>query len=113
MDKSISAKSVAKNLGLFLKIVTSVKTYNSYNIIYNTPIESEEYCRRVVVLTKYMELEEVYDDNPAEEIDDVIIKDGSAWLKTYPLLTKPSNIDLDAICISELDFNRIQNELCK
>lgn len=110
-EKIISIDQVAKELGLYIKIVASVKIYESYNIIYNIHNESEEYCRRVVVLTKYKDLEEVYDEEPSKELSEVFIKDGSAWIKTYPLITRIENINPKKIYISKMEYNRIKKAL--
>ena len=60
MDKELlKAVDVAKELGLYLKMVVSTKEYNNYNSFYNIYGEHEEPCRRILVLTSYKELEEV------------------------------------------------------
>ena len=58
MDKEyINALDAAKKYNLFLKVVTSVKSFDSYNSFFNIYEETEEPCRRIVVLTKNEELE--------------------------------------------------------
>ena len=111
--EKISIMDVAKKLDLYLKVVTSVKSYDNYNSYYNIYSESEEYCRRIVVLTKYEELEEVYDENPNEKINNIIIKDGNAWIKDFPLIMNPKNIDFDNIFITNNEFILIERELLK
>ena len=56
----MNALEAAKKYNLFLKVVTSVKSFDSYNSFFNIYDETEEPCRRIVVLTKNKELEEVY-----------------------------------------------------
>ena len=59
----INEQKAAEENGLFLKIATSVRNFDSYNSFYNIYGESEEQCRRIVVLTKNEILEEVYEDS--------------------------------------------------
>ena len=61
MDKEyINAIEAAKKYNLYLKAVVSVKSFDSYNSFFNIYDKSEEPCRRIIVLTKSKELEEVY-----------------------------------------------------
>lgn len=100
MDKEyINAKDAAEKYNLFLKVVTSVKNFDSYNSFFNIYEENEESCRRIAVLTKTEELEEVYDENPREEINEGKIVDGNVWIKDYSLLTQPETIDLSNLIV--------------
>lgn len=102
MEKEyIKAIEAAEKYNLFLKVVTSVRSYDSYNSFFNIYDEHEEPCRRIVVLTKTKELEEVYDENPTEEIKECKIIQGNLWIKDYSLLTKPDSIDLLKFIISK------------
>lgn len=107
-DKKVSILEVAKELCLIAKVVTSVKYYDNYNSFFNIYSENEEYCRRVVVLTPYEELEEVDDEDPSQEISGIKVVDGNAWIKTYPLTTNPNKILLEEILISEDDVEKLR-----
>ena len=96
-------------LNLHVKIVTSIKEFDNYNSFFNIYGESEEPCRRILLLTPYKELEEVYDNNPNEKINGYRICDNNIWLKEYPLTTNPKNISLYEF---EID-NYIADELIK
>lgn len=93
----ISVKDAAKEYGLFLKVVTSVKKFDSYNSFFNIYDEYEEACRRIVILTKNENLEEVYDESSNEEINEGKIIDGDIWVKDYSLLINPEKIDLNQL----------------
>lgn len=100
MDKEyINAIEAAKKYDLYLKVVTSVKSFNSYNSFFNIYDEAEEPCRRIVVLTKTSELEEVYDENPTEKVDECKNVDGNIWIKDYSLLINPKKIDLSDLVV--------------
>lgn len=102
MEKEyLKAVEAAEKYNLFLKIVTSVRSYDSYNSFFNIYDEYEESCRRIVVLTKTKELEEVYDEDPTEEIKECRIFQGNLWIKDYSLLAKPESIDLSKIIVSK------------
>jgi len=102
MDKEyINAMEIANRYNLFLKVVTSVKSFDSYNSFFNIYEEAEEPCRRIVVLTKNKELEEVYDENSTEKVDECKIVDGNIWLKDYSLLVSPDKIDLSNLIIDK------------
>ena len=102
MDKEyMNAIEAAKKYNLFLKVIVSVKSFDSYNSFFNIYEESEEPCRRIAVLTKTKELEEVYDENPNEKVDECKIVDGNIWLKDYSLLVNPDKIDLCNLIISK------------
>lgn len=97
----VSALELAKELGLYLNIVTSMKSFDNYNSFFNIFSQTEEDCRRVVVLTPYKELEEVED----EEVDKPIITnkiiEGNLWLEEYPLTTNPNKINVESILVSK------------
>lgn len=50
----VNALKAAEENGLYLKIVTSVKNFDSYNSFYNIYGESEEPCRRIAVPSNYI-----------------------------------------------------------
>ncbi|EKQ57027.1 MULTISPECIES: hypothetical protein [unclassified Clostridium] len=102
MDKEyINAKEATLKYRLFLKVVTSVKTFDSYNSFFNIYDQSEEPCRRIAVLTKTKELEEVYDENPTEKINECKVIDGNIWIKEFSLLTNPEKIDLSDLVVDK------------
>lgn len=95
----INAKEAAEKHNLYLKVVTSVRNFDSYNSFFNIYDMSEEPCRRIAVLTKTKELEEVYDETPNEKIEECKIIDGNIWIKDYSLLTSPEKIDLSDLIV--------------
>ncbi len=97
----INAIEAAKKYNLFLKVVTSVKSFDSYNSFFNIYDEAEEPCRRIVVLTKTSELEEVYDENPTEKLEECKIVDENIWIKDYSLLVIPDKIDLSDLMVDK------------
>ena len=99
--KYINSLKVADKYGLYLKVVTSVRSFDSYNSFFNIYDESEEPCRRIVVLTKNNALEEVYEQNDSDELLDGKIIDGNLWIKEYSLLMNPNKIDLSELVVSE------------
>lgn len=99
MNNSINVVELAKKSGLHLRIVTSVKSFDTYNSFFNIYDEFDEPCRRIVVLTKYEDLEEVYDENPDEPIVVGKCISGNYWLKEYPLTTNPNKIFLEDILV--------------
>lgn len=100
-EEYINAIEAAKKYNLFLKVVTSVKTFDSYNSFFNIYDETEEPCRRIVVLTKTKELEEVYDENPTEKVEECKIVDGNMWINDYSLLVNPDKIDLSDLIVNK------------
>ena len=106
----VNALKVAEENGLYLKIVTSVKNFDSYNSFYNIYGESEEPCRRIAVLTKNNIIEEVYDDDESSELSDGRIVDGNLWIKEYSLLTNPDKIDLSQLEVSKKLLERLISE---
>lgn len=102
MDREyINATEAAEKYNLFLKVVTSVKSFDSYNSFFNIYEEFEESCRRIAVLTKSEDLEEVYDEDPTEKIEQEKIVDGNLWIKDYSLLISPEKIDLSALIVNK------------
>ena len=81
--------------------IKATEAAEKYNLFFNIYDEHEEPCRRIVVLTKTKELEEVYDENPTEEIKTCKIIQGNLWIRDYSLLTKPDSIDLSKFIISK------------
>lgn len=105
--KVINAIEIAEKYNLYLKIVTAVRNFDSYNSFYNIYDENEEPVRRIAVLTKNKLLEEVYDVNSYEEITEAVIVQGDIWLKDYSLLQNPEKIDLSNLSVSEELVNEI------
>lgn len=97
----IKVIEAAEKYNLFLKVVTSVRNFESYNSFFNIYDEYEEACRRIVVLTKTKDLEEVYDENPTETINECKIVEGNIWVKDYSLLINPDKIDLTNLIIDK------------
>lgn len=97
----IKVIEAAKKYNLFLKVVTSVRNFESYNSFFNIYDEYEEACRRIVVLTKTKDLEEVYDENPTETINECKIVEGNIWVKDYSLLINPDKIDLTNLIVDK------------
>ena len=108
-DEYISALEVAKKHKLFLKVVTSVTTFDNYNSFFNIFTETEEYCRRILVLTKFKELEEVNEKDPSSSITEPILIEGNIWIMEFPLTTNPNKINLEEIEVSEEFYNKIRN----
>ena len=106
----VNTLKAAEENGLYLKIVTSVKNFDSYNSFYNIYGESEEPCRRIAVLTKNNIIEEVYDDDESSELSDGRIVDGNLWIKEYSLLTNPDKIDLSQLEVSKKLLERLISE---
>ena len=106
----VNALKAAEENGLYLKIVTSVKNFDSYNSFYNIYGESEEPCRRIAVLTKNNIIEEVYDDDESSELSDGRIVYGNLWIKEYSLLTNPDKIDLSQLEVSKKLLERLISE---
>lgn len=97
----IKVIEAAEKYNLFLKVVTSVGNFESYNSFFNIYDEYEEACRRIVVLTKTKDLEEVYDENPTETINECKIVEGNIWVKDYSLLINPDKIDLTNLIVDK------------
>lgn len=106
----MNIEEIGKILNLYLKIVVSTKSFDNYNSFFNIYGESEEPCRRILLLTPYKELEEVNDENPSEKINGYTIKDNNIWIKEYELTTNPNKIDLSAIVIEEEVANNMIRE---
>lgn len=98
--KLVNAKDEAEKNNLFLKVVTTVKSFDNYNSFYNIYDSFEDAVRRVAVITKNENLEEVYDNDEDLSNGPIIVGD-CIWIKEYSLLEKIENIDLDTLVISE------------
>lgn len=109
----IKAEDVAKELGLYLKIVTSTKSFDNYNSFFNIFTETDEPCRRIAVLTPYKELEEVNEDDPSKPINKYRLIDGSLWIEEYPLTQNPNKISLEDITIPREAYFTLKNEISK
>ena len=107
-DDCIRITKLAKELNLYLKVVTSIKSFDNFNSYFNIYSEHEEPCRRIVVLTPYKELEEVYDENPSEPIQSDKLIEGNIWIKEYPLTINPKKICLEDLEISKELANSIE-----
>lgn len=99
--KYVNALEVARKYGLYLKIVTAVRSFDSYNSFYNIYDEGEEPCRRIAILTKSNIVEEVYDKENGKEFLENKIVDGNIWIKEYSLLVNPNKIDISKLQVSE------------
>lgn len=107
----VNAQKTAEENGLFLKIATSVRNFESYNSFYNIYGESEEPCRRIAIITKNEILEEVYEDSEKEDpVTEGRIVDGNIWLKDYTLLENPEKIDLSELTVSKELVDRLLSE---
>ncbi|PRR81327.1 hypothetical protein [Clostridium vincentii] len=107
----IKATDVAKELGVYLKVVTSTKSFDNYNSFFNIFTEMDEPCRRIVVLTPYQELEEVNDEDPSKPINKYRIIDSNLWIEEYSLLHNPSKISLDDVKIPEEVYINFKNQI--
>lgn len=112
-DKLIKVSDIAKELGLYLKVVTSTSFFENYNSFFNIFTETEEYCRRILVITPYKDLEEVNEKDPSLSIIEPVIINKNIWIKEFPLTTNPDKINLEEIEISQEVYNKIINELNK
>lgn len=109
MSNLLYANDIAKELNLKLKIVVSIKSFDSYNSFFNIYGEEDEACRRIVILTKDEKIEEVYDENPGVDIIPGSIIEDNIWIKEYPLTINPGKINLDSITISTETYNTIKD----
>ena len=111
--KFVKAIDVAKELGLYLKVVTSTKSFDNYNSFFNIFTEMDEPCRRIIVLTPYQELEEVNDNYPSKPINKNEIIDGNLWIEEYSLSQNPSKISIEDVKIPEEVYINLKNTLSK
>ncbi|AIY83020.1 MAG: hypothetical protein KIB43_04045 [Clostridium baratii] len=100
-ENYVNAEEAAKEYGLYLKVVTSVSSFENYNSFFNIFSESDEPCRRIAILTSEKDIEEVYEENPGENIIESSIIGGNIWLKEYTLTTNPKNIDLSELVVKK------------
>lgn len=110
MKDKVKALDVARDMGLYLKIVVSVCTCQNYNSFFNIYDEFEEPCRRIVVLTPFESLEEVIDKEPDKPIKKFEMIHGNFWIEEYPLTKKVEDINLDEIYISYSSKEKIEDE---
>ena len=101
---------LGESLGLYVKVVTSINTFDNYNSFFNIYDESEEPCRRILLLTPYSDLEEVYDNSPSEAIKPYKIIENNILIEEYPLTTNPKNIivndiEIDNKLVDEIIYN--------
>lgn len=100
-EEYIKAIDLAKELNLYLKIVTATNTFENYNSFFNIYEQYEEACRRIVVLTPFKDLEEVYDKDSDSKIVKNSFIDGNVWLEEFSLLVNPNTIELDSIILTK------------
>lgn len=110
MSFNISAKKYGEDKGLYLKIVTAVSNFQDYNSFFNIYSEYEEACRRILLLTPYKDLEEVYDISDSAKFRSGVLVEGNYWLDEYPLITNPNKINLDEVKISEETVKFIEEQ---
>ncbi|SFU46559.1 hypothetical protein SAMN04487886_103415 [Clostridium sp. DSM 8431] len=106
----LKAVDLAKELNLYVKLVTSSGNFENYNSFFNVYSELEEYVRRVVVITPYKDLEEVVEEDSSKAINTEKLIDGNLWIKEYSLLTVPSTIDINSICVTEKQAEILRKE---
>ncbi len=101
----INVKEIIKNSDYILKIVTSIGLFDNYDMSHNIYEQYEEPCRRIVVMTKETNLEEVY------EVANKLLpfsSYGHIWIKEFPTTMSLSEIDLDNIYITTEEYNLIK-----
>ncbi|MGG7077797.1 hypothetical protein [Clostridium sardiniense] len=98
-ENYINVLEAAKELGLKAKVVTSVKSFDNYNSFFNIYADSEEPCRRIVILTEDEYVEEVYDEDPSIAVNPMEKIDGNIWIEEFPLTTNPNSIILEDIAV--------------
>ncbi|MGL4570753.1 MAG: hypothetical protein ACRCVJ_06790 [Clostridium sp.] len=106
-ENYVKAEEAAKKYGLYLKVVTSVSSFENYNSFFNIFDESDEPCRRIAILTKDKNIEEVYEIDPGVDIEESSIVDGNIWIKEYKLTTNPKNISLNELIVKREALNKI------
>lgn len=111
-EKKLKAVDIAEELGLYLKVTLSTKSFAVYNSFYNIFGDTEEPCRRILVLTPYEDLEEVEDYNNDRPIEKYSIVDGNMWIEEYPLTVSPKEINLEEIYIPQEAYEKLKT-ICK
>lgn len=109
--KSVNALKVAKEHGLYLKLVTAVRNFDSYNSFYNIYDEFEEPCRRIAIITKNETIEEVYDNENNKDFFESKIIEGNLWIEEYSLLTNPEKIDFSQLEVPETLIKNFLDEI--
>ena len=109
----VKAAEVAKELGLYLKIVISTKGFDNYNSFFNIYSEMDEPCRRILVLTPYKDLEEVNEEDPSKPIKKYEIIDGNLWIEEYSLRQNPSKILMEDVKIPKEVYINLKNTISK
>ena len=107
-DNYINVVEAAKELGLQAKVVTAVKSFDTYNSFFNIYGEEEEPCRRIVILTSDSEIEEVYDEDPSKEINKIENISGNLWVREFTLTTNPKDIKFEDIAILKEDVEKLK-----
>lgn len=104
----MKALDLAKQLGYNLKIVTSIGLFDNYDMFHNIFEQYEEPCRRLIVMTKDPNLQEVYEiKTPEFPLENL----GNIWIKEFPILTPYSEIILDEIILSENEIEFIRTAI--
>lgn len=114
MEKDlVSAKNLAKELGLYLNVVISMKIFDNYNSFFNIFSQTEEACRSIVILTTDKELEEIEEVNDENSYKGIItdrLIDGNLWVEEYHLTKSPNDINLENIQVSKSLVKRLFNK---
>lgn len=109
----MNANELAKELGYYLKKVVSIDLYDYYDASHNIFSQFEEAVRRIVVLTPFEDLEEVYEVKLEGEFKKIKLSFGNVWIREYPLLTSLESIDLENIILSNEEVQEIKKMLNK
>lgn len=104
----MKAIDLAKKYGYKLKIVTSMGLFDHYDACHNIFEQFEEPCRRIVIMTKDENLQEVYE---TEIHNFPIINLGNIWIKPFPLITPIENINIDSILLNETEISIIETAI--
>lgn len=104
----MKAIDLAEQLGYNLKIVTSIGLFDNYDMFHNIFEQYEEPCRRLIVMTKDPNLQEVYEIKTSEfPLENL----GNIWIKEFPILTPYSQINLNEITLSQPEIEFIKTAI--
>ena len=101
----INAKELAQNSGYILKVVTSIGLFDNYDMFHNIFEQYEEPCRRMIVLTKDSNLEEVYEKKDSNL---PFVSYGNICIKEFPITMTINEIDLDNIYLTKEEYGLIE-----